>query len=312
MTNPYSYIRQTNGVKCHLEKETDLCTIRRVSFPSAFSSSYLGNSHVLGEYYFPNGKTRAPLAILIHGMGDRSVIPCRLLARTLAKRGIASFILYLVFHTYRVPESIKGRYPYLSSEEWFASYQISVIDVHQVLDWITTRSEIDHNGLSVVGISFGSFISSISMALDSRIKAGVLIESGGNSDNITKHSFLLRRQYKLQEQEYRRNQELYFKYLSEVSEKGFENVTAAKNSYLTDPLTFSKYLLNRPLLMVNALFDEMIPRVSTLELWKSCGKPPIYWYPSTHASIWVWYPLIGHRISHFLESVCIENNRRSG
>ncbi len=261
----------------------------------------------MGEFLFPQGKTKAPLAILIHGMGDRSVVPCRLIARTLAKKGIASFILYLVFHTCRAPESIKSRYPRLTADEWFESYQVSVTDVCQVLDWINTRPEIIQDRIGIVGISFGSFISAISMALDKRIKAGILIESGGNSDKITRHSLLLRHQYKVDTAKYNRNQECYAQYLTEVSEKGFENVSAGQSSYLTDPMTFAVYLQKRPLLMVNALFDEMIPRVATVDLWQSVGKPPIKWYPATHASIWVWYPLIGHQLSHFLESTFGKN-----
>jgi hypothetical protein len=141
------------------------------------------------------------------------------------------------------------------------------------------------------------------MALDQRIKAGILIESGGNSDKITRHSLLLRRQYKYNEKEFSLNQDSYTQYLAEVTDKGFENVIAGKSSYLTDPLTFSTYLRDRPLMMLNALFDEMIPRVATLDLWEACGRPPIKWYPATHASIWLWYPFIGPAISGFLKTV---------
>jgi hypothetical protein len=90
--------------------------------------------------------------------------------------------------------------------------------------------------------------------------------------------------------------------LSEVAAKGFENATADKNSYLTDPLTFASYLQGRPILMLNAQWDEIIPRVATVDLWKACGKPSIAWYPATHSSIWVWYPWLGRRISGFLQA----------
>jgi cephalosporin-C deacetylase-like acetyl esterase len=302
MFNPYQYTPSNNGINCTLKETTSLWKRYAVDISSAFPSYYLGNTRIRGEYLFPEGKEKAPIVILVHGMGDRSVTPCRMIARTLAGKGIASFILYLIFHTFRVPPSIKGRYPNLTAEEWFESYQVSVIDVCQVVDWISTRPELDQTNICVAGISFGSFISSIAMALDKRIKAGVLIESGGNSDKITRHSFLLRWQYKRDDGEYRRNQESYNQYLSEVAEKGFENVIACKSSYLTDPMTFAIYLRQRPLLMINALFDEMIPRAATIDLWESCGRPPLKWYPATHASLWIWYPFIGPRLAGFLES----------
>ncbi len=302
MINPYTYIRQHDGLQCSLKEETTLWSRYSIRFPSACDARYLGNTQVMGEYVFPAGKDKAPLAILLHGMGDRSIFPCRLMARTLARKGIASFILYLIFHTVRAPQPIKEKYPRLSPEEWFESYQISVTDVRQVLDWAGTRPELDQEKISVVGISFGSFISSIAMGLDKRIRAGVLIESGGNTDKITRHSLMLRWQYKYDPVAYCRNQEDYARYLSEVEEKGFDFVDAGKSSYLTDPMTFACSLRGRPLLMLNALFDEMIPRVATLDLWKACGKPQIKWFPATHASIWFWYPLIGPQISRFLKA----------
>jgi hypothetical protein len=138
------------------------------------------------------------------------------------------------------------------------------------------------------------------MGLDQRIKAGVFIVSGGNSEKMTRHSFLLRWQYRTKKAEYDCNQQAYADYLTEVAQKGFENVPVSKNAYLTDPLTFSGYIKDRPVLMLNAFWDEMIPRVSTLDMWKALDKPDIVWYPATHASIWVWYPLMGPRIASFL------------
>ena len=177
-----------------------------------------------------------------------------------------------------------------------------VTDVYQVLDWASTVPKLIRTD-SHRRYQFRQFYFFHQYGSDNRIKAGILIVSGGNSDKLTRHSFLLRRQYKLSSVDYEKNQEAYFKYLSEVAEKGFENVTALKSSYLTDPMTFSSYLRGRPLLMINAMWDEMIPKESTLDLWESCGRPPIKWYPATHASIWAWYPVIGQRISEFLISV---------
>jgi dienelactone hydrolase len=303
ITNPYRYSRPKDGVECNLKQKYSLWSHYSVNLPSAVDARYLGNNRIIGEYFFPIGKEQAPLAILIHGMGNKSVIPCRMLARTLAKEGIASFILYLVFHTRRSPQPIREKYPHLSAEEWFESYQISVVDVLQVLDWAQSRPELKRDKISVTGISYGGFISSIAMSLDERIRAGVLIVTGGNSDKITKYSLLLRHQYHIDEDEFFQNQKDYSQYLAEVKEKGFENVIAAKSSYLTDPVTFSHLMKKRPLMMVNARWDEMIPKEATMDLWESCQKPPILWFPATHATIWVWYPWIGKRISSFLKNV---------
>jgi fermentation-respiration switch protein FrsA (DUF1100 family) len=52
-------------------------------------------------------------------------------------------------------------------------------------------------------------------------------------------------------------------------------------------MTFAPYLRERPILMINALWDEFIPRQATLDFWKACGKPDIKWFPAAHATIWL-------------------------
>jgi dienelactone hydrolase len=293
MHNPYWYINPNRDFKCILKEENELWSRYAVVIPSAFKARYLENSDIVGEYCFPKGQAKTPLTILVHGMGDR----------TLAKKGMASFMLYLVFHSCRAPALLKGKYPRLTAEQWFESYQISVTDIRQVIDWADSRPEIIQDKISVLGISLGGLVSTIAMGLDKRLKAGIFIVCGGNSEKITKNSPILRWRYKLKKAEYNRNQETYASYLSAVEEKGFEEVVAEKRSYLTDPLTFAAKVKNRPVLMLNALWDEMIPRVATLELWRALGKPPIKWYPATHASLWLWYPFIGRQITDFLVAV---------
>jgi dienelactone hydrolase len=304
--NPYDYNRQNGRAVCTQEEESPFWSRYSLSLANSFSGRMLGDSPLMAEYWFPKGLKQAPLAILLHGIGGRNVNHCKRIALTLARQGTASVILYLIFNSRRMPASIRGRYPKLTADEWFEGYQFSVIDVRQIIDWAQTRLELDATKISVIGYSFGSFISSIAMAVDKRIKAGVLIELGGNSGKITKHSLLLRWTYKHDSDEYRRDQESYRQYLQEVEQKGLENVVPPSNGYLTDPLTFSACLKGRPLLMVSALFDEMIPRVSTLDFWRASGKPPLYWYPATHASLWIWYPWIGRRMTRFLQGLSLQ------
>lgn len=95
-----------------------------------------------GEYFQPRKAGAAPLAILLHGIGDRSVIPCKLLARALVKKEMACFILYSVFHSSRMPKTLSKGIPSLTPEEWLESYQVSVVDVRQVIDWASTRANV--------------------------------------------------------------------------------------------------------------------------------------------------------------------------
>lgn len=220
------------------------------------------------------------------------------------KKGIACFILYLVFHSRRMPEAIRSRLSALTSEEWFEGYRISVINIRQVVDWAARRAEIDGDHIAVVGISLGGFISAIAMGIDKRIGAGVFVIAGGNSEEITwkSRSVLIRKRSACTEAECHDTYSLFPQYLVEVAERGFENVIPAKECFLTDAMTFAHCLRQRPIFMINALWDEAIPRRATLDFWEACHKPPIAWFPGTHATIWLWYPFISRKIGGFLRS----------
>ena len=297
--NPYNYPDIESDFDLQLSQTTSSWSRYSVEFPVARPTRYKENNIAYGEYYRPRQGSNLPLAILVHGWGDRSAIPCKPLARDLAKKGIASLILYLVFRQRRMPDTVKERLPNLTPEEWFEGYQTSVIDVRQTIDWAGKNKDINKNNIAVIGISLGGIISAISMGIDTRIGAGVILVAGGNYQSP---AWLSKTEPGHSEAEYSKSQNLYNQYLNEVAKKGIEKVPPSKKSYLTDPMTFATYLRERPLLMLNAMWDERIPKQSTTDLWEACGKPEIKWYPATHSSIWMFYPLLLREITNFLKS----------
>jgi esterase/lipase len=302
--NPYSYDNSISEVKLLLKKDTPKLLHYTVRFQSALNTGYSENSIVEGEYYQPRVEHKIPLAILVHGMGDYSVIPCKLLARSLLKQGGACFIPYLTIHSKRIPEAMRAHLPYLNPDEWFQCYRVSVVDIRQIVDWAYSRTELDAQQVATLGISFGGFVSAIAMGIDRRIKIGVFIVAAGNSNKISwlSKDSQYHKRYPRTESEYLEIQSSYTRYLDDVSEKGFENVAPANQSFLTDPLTFAGYLKGRPILMINARRDKYIPRETVIELWKACGQPAIKWIPSGHISIWLWYHAIRRSITAFLKS----------
>jgi predicted esterase len=309
----YSYPRSEPRFNLRLRHTTPNWLHYAVDFPTAHPTRYEENNTARGEYFQPKRAEPAPLTILLHGMGDLSVLPCRFLARALARKGIASFILYLAFHTSRMPRDIRERLPALTSEEWLEGYQVSVTDVRQVVDWTGSRAEINREQVAAIGISLGGFISAIAMGIDKRIGAGVFLISGGNSEEITwkSRNRLIKKAANCTETECHEIHRHYAEYLAEVAEKGFDNVTPVKECFVIDPMTFASYLRRRPVLMINALWDEFIPRKATLDFWNACGNPTISWFPATHSTIWLWYPFIRRKITNFLSSTFGVQDRRS-
>jgi esterase/lipase len=301
--NPYRY--KNGNIKANLQlKETTSKWLRyAVDFPTAYPI-YNENSDVLGEYFQPRNAKNVPLAIIIHGWGDRSAMPCQWLARSLVKKGYAAFIMYLIFHSSRITKTIASHMPYPNTEDWFEIYRASVIEVRQVLDWANSRPELDTERIAALGISLGGFVSEIAMALDKRIKAGVFMVAGGNSEIITwnTRSEAVIRGHGCTREECREIHSSFPQYLSEVAERGIDNVVPLTHCFLTDALTFAPYLRERPVLMLNAKGDKTVPTEATLDFWEACDKPPIKWLPGSHITFWLWYPVIAKEITRFLDS----------
>ena len=311
--NLYDYSRDSSKFNLHTEQMTNRWIRYRVDFPTAKPTSYPEYNTARGDYFVPHKRRNGSLAVLLHGWGDNSVIPCRLLASALVRMGTACFILYLPFHSSRMPPSIKARITCLNPEEWLEINQISVINVQQVVDWAGNSAGLNSEQTGVVGISFGGFISAITMGVDTRIKAGVFLVSGGNSEKIGRKSRIsaIGKRYQRSEAEYNQIQSSYASYLTEVAKKGLQNVTPERKNFLADPMTYARYLQQRKVFMINALWDEFIPKEATIDFWQACGKPPIMWLPATHTTIWLYYPVIRQKIAHFLRKNLIQNPMNS-
>jgi cephalosporin-C deacetylase-like acetyl esterase len=302
--NPFDYVRNDHPFNLDLVRETPAWRRYRVDFPAAYETRHVENHTARGDYYRPVGEGPSSLVVLLHGVGDRSVVPCGLLARSFAADGIACFVLYLVVHTSRMSPDFRRRMPMVTDDEWYETYRTSVIEVRQILDWAEGRPELDAGRVALLGISFGGFVSSIAMGIDERVTAGVTIVSGGNSAKIAQKGPLtsLSRRYRVSDREYRETLAAYADYLAEVAEKGFEAVVPSRRSFQNDSMTFASRLRDRPLLMVNGRWDELIPREAALDFWNACGCPEILWLPATHVTIWLWYRTIRRRVHSFLDA----------
>ena len=302
MFNPFNYENKMPSFNIQQRRQNTHWRHYDIDFPIAFPGIFQESNTAYGEYLRTDGLHKAPLIILIHGWGDHSIIPLHFLARKLTRTGLHCLLLYLPFHTKRLPMEMKKRSPNFTQEEWFDGYRISITDVRQVIDWAKTREEIDGDKIAVIGLSLGAFVGSIAMGVDDRIKAGILIVSGGNSAKIQQHSRFakFRKQYRFEQKDYEDYQSSYDEYLKDVVKEGWENVQPVRQSFLIDPLTYAYRLKRRPVLMLNARWDEFIPRETTLDLHEAYGDCEINWFPTSHASIWLFYLSIARRINRFL------------
>ncbi len=297
--NPYSYA--SNPVfDLKLSKRTRNYDVFRVEAtfdgPKGAPQKYAAE---IGEYYKPADKNKNPLIILAHGIGDRGDGLSRMIAKDLVKKGIACFVAIQLFHPRRIAPNLKPRFPNIEPDEWFDLYGSCVVEIRQIVDWAETNADLIRGQIAIMGISLGGIISAITMGVDDRIKAGIFAVAGGNFES---RAWLKRVGNKCTEEECLKITANYEQFLKAAYDRGFENVEPLKKSYLYDPVTFAYRLKQRDLFMINAMWDEMFPRQSTLDFWKACNEPQILWLPGTHATVWLLYPIMRREITRFLRS----------
>jgi dienelactone hydrolase len=268
-------------------------------------SEVLEGNTLMGELFYPRNVKKVPLVILVHGFGDGSVAPCLTMARLLVRQGIAAFVLYLSFHSRRSPGAMKEYSGPISPQDWLETHRGSVREIRRIIDWALRREEIDPEKIAVSGISLGGMISSMAVAADKRIAAGIFIVIGGGMEELSLGS--------------RRNgitgvhacslaecHAIYSRfpaYLAEVAEKGIDRVTPARECFLFDPLTYAHLLKERRIMMINARQDEIVSKDSTLKLWEACGRPRLVWLPGTHAGAYSQSTPISDEIVNFIGTV---------
>ena len=302
--NPFQYTAGPADFNLKIIKQNNHWRHYQVDFPVAASNYFPGGEIARGEYFEPIGIKNVPLVIMIHGWGDRSVLPLKWMIDGMIKRGTACFIVYLPFHTNSLPPEMKPRLSRLTQDEWFTVYQMAVTDVRRILDWAGENEVINSNQISVISLSLGAIVGSIAMGIDTRIKAGVFIVHGGNTGKIMQTNIVSKfsRKYRVALNIYQKNQKNYANYLDELGKNGLDNVHPEQRNYLIDPLTYAPMLKGRQVLMINARWDEIFPQESSTEFREVCGGCEKIVLPASHASIWICYPIIVHRINKFLES----------
>jgi len=272
--------------------------VKRISFESPYKSPYEVNNRVYLDVFIPKERKLNSLILFLHGLGltKRRKLLYTLLPKRLALLGIKSAFLTLPYHLERTPPGKPSAY-------WFRDFNDveTAAFFHQaVLDARVALRVLSDGSLSfIAGISLGAMISIIALAVESDFKGGFLILGGGNLERIVWRSLVrfFMNEEGCSRKECHKHYRVYPMYLKEVEGKGsFRDVELPKICFLFDPITFAPLVRGKKLVMINSLFDMVIPLKSALELWERAGRPEIHWLPSTHGLT----VLFGNRIAKLI------------
>ena len=236
-------------------------SIRLISDSSHYSLYYATfysthNQKVTSLLSIPKeGTAPYPVVVLLHGVGDRKDADyVEAGNELLTKAGYA--VLRLDVHNHGDRKVNDYEFSLTDGLKYWTRNTISqtVFDLQRAVDFLERRPEIDSKKIGYYGISLGGIIGTVFCGIDERIKAVVIAIAGGSLNLMYGTDAL--------------------------SEEVLDYVS------IIDPINFVEKIAPRPLLMINAENDEIIPPTMSKLLFNKAEEPKnIIWYPTTHRSV---------------------------
>lgn len=196
-----------------------------------------------------------PCIILMHGLGDRKTVDY-------IEAG-NQYLLDAGYAVLRLDISNHGdRFKYDYDFDLTEGYRYwtrdlitqTVFDLRRAVDFIQTRVELDPDRIGYMGISLGGIIGTIFCSVEERVRVPVIVLAGGKLN-------------------------LMF---------GKEALSGDTKDYLSiiDPINYVAGIAPRPLLMINAENDDIVPPITSKLLFNAAKKPKeIIWFPAKHHDI---------------------------
>jgi uncharacterized protein len=233
-----------------VEKETDQYIMYYVTYRSVHETIVTGLLTIPKNISAPT-----PVIIFLHGIGDYKDRDYMDLGhKFMVDSSYAVFRIDVANHGDRKVHDYD--YDFVDGYRYWTRDIIgqTVFDLRRAVDFLGTRPEIAKDRIGYFGISLGGIIGTVFCGVDERVKVPVIALAGGG----------LHLAFKL---------------------KAFSEETKIYFSII-DPINFVEKISPRPLLMLNASNDEVVPPITSKLMYKKAGEPKeIIWYPTKHREV---------------------------
>ncbi len=206
-----------------------------------------------------HGEKPYPCIMLMHGSGgskDTSYIKTSSIALT--QLGYATFSIDAQYCGARKLPDRNGDIflpdSYTSRDAWVQT----VVDLRRAVDYLQSRSDIDGKHLGFLGFSMGAMLGSVFGGIDKRVSVFCLAVPGGALEQVVEHI----KRYPFLEDHWPVT-------VTPQVMRIVHNVTE-----ITDPIHFVGHISPRPLFVITAKFDQVIPPESSQAFVRAAHVDP--------------------------------------
>jgi dienelactone hydrolase len=198
-----------------------------------------------------------PAVVLLAGSGGhKDTDYVRYASEMMSTLGYATLSIDAQYHGERSQPGKSGDIHLIGDPLMKDAWIQTVIDLRRAVDYLQSRSDIDAKKIGYLGFSQGGMIGGTFIGVEPRVTAAILAIPGGGFFEESKKRGLV----------------------TAENEKVFE-----ANARVTDPIYFIGNFGPRPLLMLSAKKDELIPKSMTDALFDAAKEPKqIVWFNSGH------------------------------
>lgn len=206
----------------------------------------------------PNANSPRPLIIMIAGKGTG-----RDAARYTAKtRGV---VVAALSYPYRGDEKAGVVSLVLDLPHMQRALLDTIPAIMLAADWLTEQPYVDSDRVELAGGSFGAFLVSVPAAMDERFRRVWLVHGGGQPTMVIEHGL---------------KEHIRFAPARRLAAK---LLGAAAYGHHLAPEKWVGRISPRPVIAINALDDESIPRESVETLHRALGQPSeVIWMSGEH------------------------------
>jgi pimeloyl-ACP methyl ester carboxylesterase len=265
LSQRFDYDNYVEQIKSETTTVNDTWTINRIELARGKQD----DSNIVIDYYSVEDNGVKPVVVLLPILGGDNIV-AKKFAEHLAENGMPGIIVHR-------KEDIEENFDIDRMDEMS---EVVVTDVRKVMDWIETEEELDASQVGLMGVSLGGISSALITAVEPRIKASMILLAAGDLPYIIAYSkekkIIARRNEYMAEN--RLTQETLYQKL--------------KQNFSNDPMTYAEYTDARKVVMMLAVFDNVVPFHKGRELRQKMGNPKTYYLLSGHYTSGVYLPWV--------------------